>query len=204
MHRQSILLSLLCWIAVASIGRRAVQCRRSGGEWRPTLPARREWSRIRYRTDQVGWCCPDCGDRLRGIRSGDRPFPLIVKIASDVLFKGELLIKSGRLVSSRSVEIPGGTTREFTIIVDAGLGWGWNNDVQVRLVVGDEVVAEDRVTPVDKRGIDLVGVFPVLAGRDIPDRRLYCSRLARRLSSRWIRRCLMRVGPDWNRWMLWW
>ena len=105
-----------------------------------------------------------------GIGDGGRSFPLLIEVTTDVLFVGELRISSqdAGLAIARPVEIPGGTTREFTVVWE-GSPWGFGT-VTVQLVAGDEIVASTNVRPVDQRNVDLVGVFPVLADRGIPEK----------------------------------
>ena len=105
-----------------------------------------------------------------GIGDGGRPFPLLIEVTTDVLFVGELRISSqdAGVAIARPVEIPGGTTREFTVVWE-GSPWGFDI-VTVQLVTGDEIVDSTNVRPVDQRNVDLVGVFPVLADRGIPEK----------------------------------
>ena len=105
-----------------------------------------------------------------GIGHSGRPFPLLIEVTTDVLFVGELRISSqdAGLAIARPVEIPGGTTREFTVVWE-GSPWGFDG-ATVQLVTGDETVASTTVRPVDQRNVDLVGVFPVLADRGIPEK----------------------------------
>ena len=105
-----------------------------------------------------------------GIGHGGRSFPLLIEVTTDVLFVGELRISSQDtgLAIARPVEIPGGTTREFTVVWE-GSPWGFDT-ATVQLVSGDEIVASTTVRPVDQRNVDLVGVFPVLADRGIPEK----------------------------------
>ena len=105
-----------------------------------------------------------------GIGHGGRPFPLLIEVTTDVLFVGELRISSqgAGLAIARPVEIPGGTTREFTVVWE-GSPWGFDG-ATVQLVTGGETVASTTVRPVDQRNVDLVGVFPVLADRGIPEK----------------------------------
>ena len=53
---------------------------------------------------------------------GGRPFPLHIEVTADALFVGELRISSrdSGLAIAKPVEIPGGTTREFTVIWEGG------------------------------------------------------------------------------------
>ena len=62
-----------------------------------------------------------------GIGHGGRPFPLLIEVTTDVLFVGELRISSqgAGLAIARPVEIPGGTTREFTVAWE-GSPWGFD------------------------------------------------------------------------------
>ena len=105
-----------------------------------------------------------------GFVQGGRPFPLLIEVTTDVLFVGEMRISSrdSGLAIAKPVEIPGGTTREFTVIWE---GSPWSLDsATVQLVAGDEIVASRTVRPVQQQNVDLVGVFPALADRGIPER----------------------------------
>ena len=105
-----------------------------------------------------------------GLGHVGRPFPLHIEVTTDVLFVGELRISSrgSGLAIARQVEIPGGTTREFTVV------WAWNpwrvGTTTVQLVADGEIVASATVQPVVQRNADLVGVFPALADHGIPER----------------------------------
>ena len=105
-----------------------------------------------------------------GMGRGGRPFPLLIEVTTDVLFVGELRISSRDtgLAIARPVEVPGGTTREFTVVWE-GSPWGFGS-ATVQLVTDDEVVASTTVRPVEQRNVDLVGVFPVLTDRGIPEK----------------------------------
>ena len=99
-----------------------------------------------------------------------RPFPLLIEVTADALFVGELRISSrdSGLAIAKPVEIPGGTTREFTVIWE-GSPWGLDS-ATVQLVAGGEVVASATARLAVRPNADLVGVFPVLADRGIPER----------------------------------
>lgn len=105
----------------------------------------------------------------RGYGQAGRPFPLRIAVTADVLFVGELQISSpdSGLAIARQVEIPAGTTREFTVVWE---GSPWEDSAVVGLVAGGEVVASAVARPIGRQNIDLVGVFPVLADRGLPDR----------------------------------
>ena len=98
-----------------------------------------------------------------------RPFPLLIAVTADVLFVGELQISSpdSGLAIARQVEIPAGTTREFTVVWD---GSPWGDSTVVGLVAGGEVVASAGVRLIEQQNVDLVGVFPALGDRGLPDR----------------------------------
>lgn len=104
-----------------------------------------------------------------GYGQAGRPFPLLIAVTSDVLFVGELQIGSpdSGLAIARQVEIPGGTTREFTVVWE---GSPWGGGATVGLVAGGDVVASAVARPIERQDVDLVGVFPALADRGFPDR----------------------------------
>ena len=105
-----------------------------------------------------------------GFVQGGRPFPLRIEVTTDVLFVGELRISSrdSGLAIAKPVEIPGGTTRQLTVIWEGG-PWGFGS-ATVQLVAGGKIVASATARPVEPRNVDLVGVFPALADRGIPER----------------------------------
>jgi len=98
-----------------------------------------------------------------------RPFPLLIAVTTDVLFVGELQIGSpdSGLAIARQVEIPAGTTREFTVVWE---GNPWGDVVAVGLVAGGEVVASATARPMEQQNVDLAGVLPALADRGLPER----------------------------------
>ena len=104
-----------------------------------------------------------------GYSQAGRPFPLLIAVTADVLFVGELLISSpdSGLAIVRQVEIPGGTTREFTVVWE---GSARGDNAAVQLVAGGEVVASASARSIEQQNVDLVGVFPALADRGLPER----------------------------------
>ena len=98
-----------------------------------------------------------------------RPFPILIAVTADVLFVGELQISSpdSGLAIARQVEIPAGTTREFTVVWE---GSQWGDSAAVVLVAGGDVVASAIARPIEQQNVDRVGVFPALADRGLPDR----------------------------------
>ncbi len=97
-----------------------------------------------------------------------RPFPLVIAVTADVLVVGELQISSpdSGLAIAKRVEIPGGTTREFTVVWESSGG----DSATVQLVAGGDVVASATARPIERQNVDLVGVFPALAARGLPER----------------------------------
>ena len=98
-----------------------------------------------------------------------RPFLLRIEVAAEGLFAGSLQIAGdpSSLVVTKPVEIPGGATREFTVVWEPH-PYGSVETVEVRLTAGGEVVATDTASIVDEPNTELVGVFPDLAERGIP------------------------------------
>ena len=105
-----------------------------------------------------------------GYIEAGRPFPLLIEVSSDSLFVGELLISSRDtdLAVVKPVEVPGGTARRIAVLWESS-PWGVGG-ATVRLVAADRVVAAATVTTTEKPDVDLVGVFPALAGRALPGR----------------------------------
>ena len=70
-----------------------------------------------------------------GYGQAGRPFPLLIAVTADALFVGELQISSpgSGLAIARQLEIPGGTTREFTVVWE---GSPWGDSTAVQLVAG--------------------------------------------------------------------
>ena len=70
---------------------------------------------------------------------------------------------------TRPVEIPGGTTRAFTVVWETH-PYGSAETVGVELISGGEVVGTAQVNTLDEPNAELVGVFPELAERGMPRR----------------------------------
>ncbi len=107
-----------------------------------------------------------------GFAQAGRPFPITVHVSVDRLFEGELRISSqdGSIPPTTwPLELAGGTTRELTVVMQSN---PWQPPaILAELVSGDggDVVAKTTVRLKAPKKTELVGVFPGLVGRGLPE-----------------------------------
>lgn len=97
-----------------------------------------------------------------------REYPVVITVSVDSLFVGDLRVRGDSGEQVIPVEIAGGTTREFRLVLESD---SWSTvSARAELVDRDgEVVAQARARPVQRSNTDLVGVFPTLARRGLPE-----------------------------------
>ena len=88
---------------------------------------------------------------------------VVAKVTSDVLFSGRIeVIAPSRSLVSKDVEVAGGTTKTFLMVVPSGFD---QSAIEVRLYAGDELVSRKSVAMRIAEEVELVGVLPALVTR---------------------------------------
>lgn len=99
-----------------------------------------------------------------------RALPVRVAISADRLLKGDLEVAAGKasaLPVVMPVEVPGGSQKQFDVVVPTAVGD--TGDVTARLRQGDRVLASAAATARIVSDDELVGLLPgALAGRGLP------------------------------------
>ncbi|MFP5317251.1 MAG: hypothetical protein ACLGI2_03035 [Acidimicrobiia bacterium] len=97
-----------------------------------------------------------------------QPLPVRVRVTADRLLAGTLEVSTGGAPTSVGVEVPGGSEKEFLVLVSTSpVGEGLN--VTARLPDGSDTVASGTGTVTPMADAEVVGVLPgALAGRPLP------------------------------------
>jgi hypothetical protein len=108
----------------------------------------------------------DAGDA--GAFIPGRPLPVRVRVDSDVLIAGQLVVTAGSSQVAEPVQIAGGSSQQFELVVPTGLG---QNQVQVQVALTERgtrligVAANVNAAP----DTEIVGLLPgLLAGQPVP------------------------------------
>ncbi len=91
------------------------------------------------------------------------PMPVRVRVVADRLISGHLAISSfadGEVHQTIEVELAAGSTKEFVAIVPTAIGN--NSQIEVQLLDGDTVIAQERGSAQFAPGDELVGLLPEL------------------------------------------
>lgn len=103
---------------------------------------------------------------LAGRVGFSRSYPVVVDVAAPRLLSGTLRLTAntemGRDVIQRPIEVAGGTTKRFVLVVGSSNGFG-GDDVRVDVVANGRTVATARPGVVADGSEELVGVLPSLA-----------------------------------------